>query len=109
MKRRTDAQAGQLGLQALYGITALAQVARVTRQMLLRLLRKNEVELVRSGRAVFVPLSEIERKIPPLWQSLCLLGKVQSAEPREEMRESREERRGSLAPSQGSSTKRQRF
>jgi hypothetical protein len=37
-----------------------------------RLLRSNGVELLRSGRALFVPLTEVQRKIPPLWESLCL-------------------------------------
>jgi hypothetical protein len=26
---------------------------------------------IHSGRAYYVPLSEIREKIPPLWQSLC--------------------------------------
>jgi hypothetical protein len=54
-------------MQALHSVATLARTANVTRQMLGRLLRANDVRLVYAGRAVFVPLSEIERKIPPLW------------------------------------------
>ncbi len=62
---------GQLGVQALYTIPALARVAKVTRYLLRRLLLASGVQLLRSGRLIYVPLSEIERKIPPLWQSIC--------------------------------------
>lgn len=42
----------------------------VTPHPLRRLLHANGVALVRAGRAVLVPLSEIETKIPPLWASI---------------------------------------
>jgi hypothetical protein len=62
---------GPLGVQALYTIPALARVAKVTRYLLRRLLLASGVQLLRSGRLIYVPLSEIERRIPPLWQSIC--------------------------------------
>ncbi len=61
---------GALDVRALYSLAQLARVANVTRHTLRRLLRKNGVTLVRSGRSLFVPLAEIERRIPPLWESL---------------------------------------
>jgi hypothetical protein len=76
MHRRRDGLAGQLEVQALYSIVALARFARLTRYKLRRILRSNGIQLVRIGRAVFVPLSEIERKIPPLWASICAAEKI---------------------------------
>jgi hypothetical protein len=43
----------------------------VTRYLLRRLLLASGVSLLRSGRLLYVPLSEIERRIPPLWESIC--------------------------------------
>ncbi len=70
MKPRTDNRPIGLEVQALYSIAALARAVNVSTFTLRRLLRSNGVELVRGGRALFVPLSEIRRKIPPLWESL---------------------------------------
>jgi len=60
-----------LEIQALYPLNALARFANVDIDMLRRVLRSNRVTFVRQGRAMYVPLSEIWRKIPALWQSLC--------------------------------------
>ncbi len=76
MHRRRDGLAAQLEVRPLYSIAALARVAKLTRDRLRRLLRTNGVRLVHSGRALFVPLSEIEKKIPPLWASLCSAEKI---------------------------------
>ena len=71
MHARSDvAREGALEVQAMYSVAALARVANVTPSLLRRVLRANGVELVRAGRAALVPLSEIEIKIPPLWESL---------------------------------------
>jgi hypothetical protein len=59
-----------LAAQALYSIPALARVAGVTRYKLRRVLLAAGVRLIRAGRALYVPISEIEAKIPPLWQSI---------------------------------------
>ncbi|HEY1696051.1 MAG TPA: hypothetical protein VGG39_27980 [Polyangiaceae bacterium] len=59
-----------LPVQALYSVARLARFAHVTRHLLVRVLRSNGVVFVRGGRALFVPLSEIERKIPPLFDSI---------------------------------------
>jgi hypothetical protein len=58
-------------IRALYSVAMLARYARVSRQKLHRLLRRCGVVLLRDGRSVSVPLSEIRRKIPPLWESIC--------------------------------------
>jgi hypothetical protein len=70
MRARQDGQSAQLEVRALYSIAELARFAHVTTYRLRRVLRANGIVLVRSGRALLVPLSEIEAKIPPLWKSL---------------------------------------
>ncbi|WP_394845165.1 hypothetical protein LZC95_50085 [Pendulispora brunnea] len=71
MQKRRDAP-GPLNVEALYTMAQLCAVVGPswTEWSLSRLLEKNGVEFVRSGRAKFVPLCEIEKKIPSLWESL---------------------------------------
>ena len=76
MGDRKQRSAVQLQVQALYSVARLARFANVTRHVLRRVLRSNGVVLVNGGRSLFVPLSEIRRKIPPLWESLCLAEEV---------------------------------
>ena len=64
----------QVPLPALYTIAELARLAHVTRHTMVRLLRAHHVEFMRSGRAFYVPLCEIEEKMQPLWRSLCSSG-----------------------------------
>ena len=71
MRPRSDNQRASLEVQALYSIAALARIGNVSTPLLLRVLRANGVTFVRARRALFVPLTEIQRKIPPLWESLC--------------------------------------
>jgi len=71
MRPRSDNQRASLEVQALYSIAALARIGNVSAPLLLRVLRANGVTFVRARRALFVPLTEIQRKIPPLWESLC--------------------------------------
>jgi hypothetical protein len=70
MQRRMDVQRGKLKVQALHSTAALARLANMTRQMLTRLLQVHHVQFVHLGRAVPVPMSQIEEKIPPLWENL---------------------------------------
>jgi hypothetical protein len=70
MRARKKMQRESLTVKAIYSIAELARIASVTRQLLGRLLHANRVEFIHSGRSVFVPLSEIEKKIPPLFVSL---------------------------------------
>ena len=62
--------AAPLELRAFYSVAMLARIANISRQMLHRLLRRSRVSLVRDGRSVSVPLSEIRWKIPALWNSI---------------------------------------
>ena len=41
--------------------------------MLRRALQKANVQFVRAGRAVLVPLSEVKKKIPNLFESICVI------------------------------------
>jgi hypothetical protein len=71
MHHRSDATAvSALEVKALYSVPALAHAAGVTRYLMLRLLRANHVTFVRVGRSLLVPLSEVEARIPILWQSI---------------------------------------
>jgi hypothetical protein len=57
-------------VRAFYTIPELARAANVATYTLRRLFVANHVRTIHSGRAVFVPLAEIERKVPTLWGSL---------------------------------------
>jgi hypothetical protein len=70
MVAKKGAGLGTLEIRALYTIPMLARAANVPPQKLGRLLRATGVELLTSGRSLFVPLSEIHEKIPPLWRSI---------------------------------------
>jgi hypothetical protein len=78
MRARSDRTDGPLKVQALYSLATLARVAGVTPQLLMRLLRTNEVQLVSAGRSVLVPLSEIQRLIPALWHSLNAIERMRA-------------------------------
>jgi hypothetical protein len=75
MRSRTDTSTG-LKLQVVYSLGALARIGNVDPDLLRRILRANGVALVRVGRALSVPLSELRQKIPPLWESLLLCEKL---------------------------------
>ena len=77
MRARTDSH-GPLKVQALYSVATLARVAGVTEQLLKRLLRLNGVKVIKTGRSVLVPLSEIERHIPPLWRSIVAVERLRA-------------------------------
>jgi hypothetical protein len=70
MQSRIDSLPLPLEVRAFYSIPALARAANVTTYTLRRLFLANHIRVMHSGRAVFVPLSEIQRKIPSLWGSL---------------------------------------
>jgi hypothetical protein len=56
--------------QAVYSISQLADAASMSRQRAMRLLRAFGVRMIRSGQMWLVPLSELELKAPPFWQSI---------------------------------------
>jgi hypothetical protein len=76
---RGDNRPSRLQVRALYSIAALARFGDVSTYVLRRVLRSNGVAFVRSGRALCVPMSEIRRKIPPLWESLQLVEELRRA------------------------------
>ena len=42
----------------------------MSRWRMLRLLERSDVELVRVGRVLVVPLSELEAKVWPIWEGI---------------------------------------
>jgi hypothetical protein len=89
MHRRTDSRRNKLELQGLYSVAALARMGNVTVQLMLRVLRSNGVAFVQAGRSVLVPLTEVQRKIPPLWESLMLVERARVEAGEEGRREGR--------------------
>jgi hypothetical protein len=61
-----------LEARAYYSVPELARAGGVGTFTLLRLLRANRVEFMRVGRSLYVTVAEIRRKIPPLWEGLCV-------------------------------------
>ena len=70
MHRRSDSLLTEPKLRAYYGVSALAELAGMTRHVMLRLLRRSKVRFVRLGRVSLVPLTELEDRIPTLWRYL---------------------------------------
>lgn len=73
MHRRSDSLLTEPKLRAYYGIGALAELAGMTRHVMLRLLRRSKVRFVRLGRVSLVPLTELEDRLPTLWRYLHAL------------------------------------
>jgi len=59
-----------LPVQALYPVSELARAMGVSHRRLQRLLEASEVYVMRAGRFLYVPLTELEEKVPPLWESI---------------------------------------
>jgi hypothetical protein len=59
-----------LPIQALYPVSELARVMGVSHRRLQKLLETSEVYVMRAGRFLYVPLTELEEKVPPLWESI---------------------------------------
>jgi hypothetical protein len=60
-------------LPAFCTLGALAALGNVTVYMMRRLLRECGVRRVRAGRKALIPLAEIEKRIPLLFESLQLV------------------------------------
>jgi len=73
---KRSARAVQVPLRPLYTIAELAKLVQVTRHTMVRLLRAHHVAFLRSGRALYVPLCEIEEKMQPSWKSTCTSGEA---------------------------------
>ncbi len=59
-----------LPVQALYRVGDLARVIGVSHRRLQKLLDLEAVRVYRIGRFLLVPLSELEEKMPALWESI---------------------------------------
>ena len=59
-----------LGLKPLYTTAELARSIGISQYRVERLLRMHRVFVYQIGRSLFVPLSEIQEKLQPLWASL---------------------------------------
>jgi hypothetical protein len=73
MHQRSDSLLTQPRLRAYYGMGALAELAGMTRHVMLRLLRKSKVLFVRLGRVSLAPLIETEHRLPTLCRYLHAL------------------------------------
>ena len=62
---------GRPDVKALYKIAELCRFTGMTRYRLRRLLEERGVKCISVGEAPYVPLSEIQERIPELWRSLC--------------------------------------
>jgi hypothetical protein len=61
-------------VKALYTVSEIGKASGLTRFRVLRLMRLCHIELLSMGRSVYVPLSEIRRKLKPVWREI---GEVQ--------------------------------
>jgi excisionase family DNA binding protein len=68
MPRRS--RAATIPIRAAYDVRELADAAGLTQQTFRRMLHNNGVEFMKSGRSRYVPLVEIEKKLPALWESI---------------------------------------
>jgi hypothetical protein len=59
-----------LPIRAIYSIAELARASGIERRKLKRLLVAARVELMSTARVSFVPLSELEVKVRPLWEAV---------------------------------------
>jgi hypothetical protein len=65
-RRRTEA----LPVQALYCVGQLARALGASHRQVQKLLEIEKVRVLRVGRYLLVPLSELEEKSPTLWASI---------------------------------------
>jgi hypothetical protein len=70
MIHRSHHSATVLGLKAVYSIAELAKSAGISWYAMRRVLVANKVTFLHSGRAVLVPLPEIQKHVPQLWEAL---------------------------------------
>jgi hypothetical protein len=61
---------GPLPLRAVYTVGELAEAAGMSRRRLARLLDRLGVRTLRSDTTPLVPLSELEAKVEPFWESI---------------------------------------
>jgi hypothetical protein len=59
-----------LPVRALYTIPELAEAAHMSRHRALRMFKRLQLAMVRSGRVWLVPLDELEQRAPKVWSSI---------------------------------------
>jgi hypothetical protein len=69
-KRRVGDVVADLSLRAAYPLGALAKIASMDPRTLRRVLDRASVRCFESRSSVWVPLSELEMKVPVLWESI---------------------------------------
>jgi hypothetical protein len=72
MRRRAKwrRRVAPLPLQAVYTLAELARASSLSRKRLVRLLERIGIRTMRSGTLILVPLSELEEKAWPFWESI---------------------------------------
>jgi hypothetical protein len=70
MSRRVRETLARLPIKAVYTIGELARASSIERRKLKRLLEREGVEFLRSGRISYVSISELEVKARPLWEGI---------------------------------------
>jgi hypothetical protein len=83
MPSKPKSQTEHVALKPLYLIGELARLAHVSRHLMSQLLQSSRVTYVRIGRMWFVPLSEIQEKLPSLWKSMCFALKARATAERD--------------------------
>ena len=80
MHAKPGAQRGRIRARAAYSIAELASFTGLTRYVVRGLLDAYGVQLLRSGRKLLVPLTEIEDKVPLLWRNLWRMQRLRTTE-----------------------------
>jgi len=62
--------ASNLPLRALYSLSQVAKACALDRRAMKVVLDEAGVRFLKSGERWWVPLSELELKVPPLWESI---------------------------------------
>jgi hypothetical protein len=70
MSRRVRETLTRLPIQAIYTIGELSRASSIERRRLRRILDREGVELLVSGRISYVSLAELEVKVRPLWEGI---------------------------------------
>jgi hypothetical protein len=80
MKRRAQwrRRVAPLPLQAVYTLAELARASSMSRKRLVRLFERIGIRTMRSGTLILVPLSELEEKAWPFWESIRAAERVRA-------------------------------
>ena len=69
-RRQIGVVAPNLPLRALYSLTQLAKACSLDARTMRAVLDEAGVRFLKTGQSWWVPLSELELKVPPLWESI---------------------------------------